>query len=151
MSVLGVVSVACKLTPEEQQRIELARLTDKFYYVAGAYSRTRTETQLENGTLSYIGYLLISENLRDTVGVYNGPQGKLFEGVLEFPPEIKRWWGYGYYLFIPEARYAYKIKIRSHRPCEDNEMHFGPFLTDNTWSDLHPNKYIVIESYSKIE
>jgi hypothetical protein len=158
MSALCAAVTACNEPngtelSDEQQRIELAKLTDDVYYVVG--SDANTVDLLDDGTAKSWAYLFISENLRDTVGVYNraedGRPGPLFDGVFEFPARIMRAGMNGFMLFRKEYRYAYPVRINSHRPLKEDEnfpiVAYALFLP----SDIHPNKYIVVESLSKIE
>jgi hypothetical protein len=144
---------------EEQRRIELAKLTDDVYYVAG-YHAMMVERQ-DDGTAKCGMYLFISDNLRDTVSVYNyihpensqSEPGMLLDGIFEFPSEIMPGNICGYVFFPDEYRYTYPVTIESHRPLTETEE-INTHVICNTLilgSNIQPNKYIVVESLSKIE
>jgi hypothetical protein len=162
MSALCTAFVACNNEPngedelsDEQQRIELAKLTDDTYYVAG-FNVQDVAIQAD-GTAKCGSYLFISENLQDTVSVYNrirpvdGYPGKLFDGIFEFPAEIMYGSVCGFAFFPKEYRYAYPVKIHSHRAPKDDETLFSLCNAMIMVSDIEPNKFIVVESLSKIE
>lgn len=160
MSALCAGFVACNNPGEqeladEQRRIELAQLTDDVYYVAGYYEGL-VETQ-DDGTAKCGAYLFVSENLQDTVNVYNrmSPEdwrpGHLFDGIFEFPAEIMSRSITGYVFFPEEYRYSYPVKINSHRPMTKDEAFVPAHDMYRPGSSIQPNKYIVIESLTKIE
>ena len=140
---------------DEQRRIELAQLTDDVYYVAGYYANL-AEIQ-DDGTAKCAVYLFISENLRDTVSVYNriSPEdwrpGRLLDGIFTFPVEIMSRSITGYVLFPEEYRYSYPVKINSHRPMTKDEVFVPANDMYRPSSSIQPNKYIVVESLSQIE
>ncbi len=138
---------------DEQRRIELAKLTDEVYYVAGYHSNgVRVD---DYGNANAEAYLFISENLRDSVAVYNltkeGEFGKLLDGIYELPTGIMSRTVCGYVLFPEEYRYEYPVKINSHRPWNEDEPMLAPCLHIYLSSNLSANKYIVVESLSKTE
>jgi hypothetical protein len=157
MSALCAAVVACNNSngDDEQRRIELAKLTDDVYYVAGYYEGL-VEIQ-DDGTAKCGSYLFISENLQDTVSVYNriGTEdwrpGRLLDGIFEFPAEIMPRSITGYVLFSAEYRYSYPVKINSHRPMTENEAFVPDHDMLRPGSSIQPNKYIFVESLSKIE
>jgi hypothetical protein len=157
MSILCVAFATCntnsgEVMSDEQLRIELAKLTDDVYYVAGSSSETWVFQ--DDGTAKSWLYLFISENLQDTVAVLNRvgrEPGPLFDGIFEFPTEamVSSAMLCGYYLFPEEYRYAYPVKINSHRPLKEDE--FLPIICfGGIPSKIGSNKSIVVESLSKI-
>jgi hypothetical protein len=160
MSALCVGFTACNKANEseltdEQRRIEQAKLTDDVYYVAG-YHVQEIAIQ-DDGTAKCGAYLFVSENLRDTVSVYNriSPDdwrpGTIFDGIFEFPAEIMYAAVCGFAFFPEEYRYAYPVQIESHRPLKEDETFIGLCNTMIMFSNIRANKHIVVESLSKIE
>ncbi len=159
MSALCTGLVACNEPngPElsdEQRRIELAKLTDDVYYVAGSYSNVAVIQ--DDGTAKCSLYVFVSENLQDTVSVYNATNdlqpSTLFDGIFEFPAEIMPpAAACGIFFFPEEYRYSYPIIINSHRPLKKDESIEPPCLMMGPTSLIRTNKQIVVESLSKIE
>jgi hypothetical protein len=98
------------------------------YYVVG-YDGYYVE-DVKEGTAKSGGYLLVSENLKDSLVVYNLRRiddhvviDDLFDGVFDFPREIMQgaggcpWW----YLFPEEYRFTFKMQI-THRPITEQEF-----------------------------
>ncbi len=144
---------------DEQRRIELAQLTDDVYYVVGYHAQSVTIQ--DDGTAKAGIYLLISGNLQDTVSVFNSVAdgqfwdvGPLFDGIFNFPAEdMHPNTICGMALFPQDVRYTYEVKINSYRPLTEAEE-IGTFVACNAMilvSPIRPNKYIVIESLSKVE
>ncbi len=138
----------------EQRRIELAQLTDDVYYVAGSYSNMAFF--YDDGTAKCSLYVFVSENLQDTVSVYNATNdlqpSTLFDGIFEFPAEIMPpAAACGIFFFPEEYRYSYPIIINSHRPLKKDESIEPPCLMMGPTSLIRTNKQIVVESLSKIK
>ena len=139
---------------DEPNWAELAQLTDDTYYVAGYDANSAVP--LDDGTAKSKVYLFISENLQDTVGVYNLTEdrlaGPLFDDIYEFPAEIMPSGGVcGFVLFPEKYRYAYPVRINSHRPRTEDDFFSVGCVWDQMLSWIRTNKSIVVESLTKIE
>ena len=156
IALIGAFCVACESNPgsNEQRRNELAQLTDDVYYVAGSYSNVAVF--YDNGTAKCTAYVFISDNLQDTVSVYNatkdGQPGSLFDGIFDFPAGIMPPpAACGVFFFPEEYRYSYPVRIHSHRPLKKDEIFFAPCLMMGPTSLIRTNKQIVVETLTKIE
>ncbi len=161
IALIGAFCVACESNPgsNEQRRNELAQLTDDVYYVAGYHAQSVVIQDDETAKAGV--YLFISENLQDTVSVFNSVSdgqfwdvGPLFDGLFNFPAEdMHPNTICGMALFPQDVRYTYKVKINSYRPLTESEE-IGTVAACNAMimaSPIRSNKYIVVESLSKVE
>ena len=139
-------------------------LSQNVYYVVG-WDGT-SEVDLQKGTVKAGGYLLISENLKDSLLIDNMLRneedkifhlGYLFDDIFDFPVETMREKGPCAWAFFPEEyRFAFKVQINSYRPATENEELLA--LRGVNWFLCYRDKFIhdkfkcvVIISISKIE
>ena len=135
--------------PEPKPKPKPTPLTDSIFYVAG-YHVNYVEVQ-DDGNAESGAYLFISENLKDTVCVYNFVQrentsrgvGNLFDGIFDFPAAIVRPAELCGIFEIPSMRYAYKVKINSWRPQTEEELKKNASICNA----MVPHSWIVPEYY----
>lgn len=153
---MTTVFVAC----EKEQAPSL--LTVKgIFYVAG-YNSPGINVR-NDGTAEPGAFLFISENLKDTVCVNNSLWNKdeqffygysgLLNDLFDFPVEIMPQNICGFALFPQGYRYKYKVNVLSSRPMTESEKKATIRLCNAMMpmSDIHPNKYAVVESISKVK
>ena len=112
------------------------------------------------------GYILISENLKDSLLVYDYHKhdkhedwyiiGDLLNGIIEFPPEIITPYDCQWKFFPEEYRYVFKVNVVSYRPLTKEEHRRfveGRAIQSSCWTGFLRifKKHVIITSISKIQ
>jgi hypothetical protein len=92
---------------------------------------------IQNGTAKSRGYVLVSENLEDTLLTYNLP-----DNLFIFPAEIMPGDAFGLDLFPQEYRFTYKVQM-NYVPMTEEEIlgTFAPCIT------LYEQKYYFVPTF----
>jgi hypothetical protein len=136
-------SVGC----EKKDPLDLNRITDSTtYYIVGYDACSVGNSTNDSGEYKTGGYLIVSENLADTLVAYNLPNG-----MFDFQEEIMPGDIFGFNFFPQEYRFTYPMQM-TYRTATEEEIQnvVKPCLTYYpVLYNIEPT-YIVITSISKI-
>ena len=116
------------------------------YYIMGYNVQSGVYIEDETGKAEQ--YLLVSEDLKDTLATCNFPDDLFtFSSEIVKPVNIC-----GFTLFPEEYRFAYKVQM-TYRPMTEEELKEAFYICNTLWVvmyNIHP-EYVFITSISKIK
>jgi len=131
------------------------------YYVVG-FDGYYVEN-IKEGTAKSGGYLLVSEDLKDSLLANNlykvdgryvigSAVGNLLDNIITFPKEVFAGGGCAWAFFPEKYRFAFKVRIESYRPMTEEEEQYVPRRVNTMCKPTFADrgfKNIVITSISK--